>query len=106
MAPCALCEPENARRAILRRPKTGQAVCRECFYLVFETEVHNTIQRNALFRRGERVGVAASGGKGEQLDPLRCILCQLSILYCPARTESYLPITSKCNQIQLYLHIS
>ena len=64
MAPCALCEPANARRAILRRPKTAQAVCRECFFLAFETEVHLTIMRNKLFRRGERVGVAASGGKG------------------------------------------
>jgi cytoplasmic tRNA 2-thiolation protein 1 len=67
MAPCALCEPSSVRRAILRRPKTGQGVCRECFFLVFETEVHNTIMRHALFKRGEKVGVAASGGKGESV---------------------------------------
>lgn len=64
MAPCALCNPAAPRRAILRRPKTAQAVCRECFFLAFETEVHNTIARNRLFRRGEKVGIAASGGKG------------------------------------------
>ena len=64
MAPCALCNPSNPRRAILRRPKTAQAVCRECFYLAFETEVHHTIMRNSLFKRNEKVGVAASGGKG------------------------------------------
>ena len=67
MAPCALCTGDGSarRRAILKRSKTGQGVCRECFYLVFETEIHNTIVRNKLFRRGERVGIAASGGKGE-----------------------------------------
>lgn len=66
MAPCALCTSKDGlpRRAIVRRPKTAQAVCRECFFLAFETEVHNTIMANKLFRRGERVGVAASGGKG------------------------------------------
>ena len=70
MAPCALCDPTNPRRAILRRPKTAQAVCRECFFLAFETEVHLTIMRNKLFRQGERVGVAASGGKGVCCDAL------------------------------------
>lgn len=59
MAPCALCDA----RAILKRPKTGQPVCRSCFFKVFETEIHNTIVNSALFRRGERVGIAASGGK-------------------------------------------
>lgn len=94
--------PKGARRAILKRPKTGQAICRECFYLIFETEIHHTIlglghqERRRLeekrlkqikslkldedperedghhvraddgammFRPGERVAIAASGGK-------------------------------------------
>ncbi|SDA02976.1 BZ3500_MvSof-1268-A1-R1_Chr11-1g03245 [Microbotryum saponariae] len=78
MAPCALCPPGDAalpRRAILRRPKTLQPVCKECFFVVFETEIHHTIlgygqaERNdkgkgkALFKRGERVAIGASGGK-------------------------------------------
>ncbi|CAD6577478.1 MAG: nucleotidyltransferase [Cyphobasidiales sp. Tagirdzhanova-0007] len=63
MAPCALCDPHTPRRAILRRPKTAQAVCRECFFLVFETEIHNTIIRAKLFTKGQKVGIAASGGK-------------------------------------------
>ncbi|GAA94049.1 uncharacterized protein L969DRAFT_92981 [Mixia osmundae IAM 14324] len=72
MAPCALCmsrpeRPASPSRAILRRPKTGQAVCRDCFFLAFETEVHNTIlaanSGKGLFRAGERIGIAASGGK-------------------------------------------
>lgn len=57
---CALCD---ARRATLRRPKTGQQVCKECFFAAFEEEVHNTITQHRLFRPGDRVAVAASGGK-------------------------------------------
>ncbi|KAI9103152.1 cytoplasmic tRNA 2-thiolation protein 1-like protein [Phlyctochytrium arcticum] len=57
---CVLC---HEQRAVLRRPKTGQQICRSCFYLVFETEIHNTIQANALFKRGDKVAIAASGGK-------------------------------------------
>lgn len=58
---CALCDDA---RAILKRPKTGQQICKECFFYVFETEVHNTIQEAQLFKRGDRVAIGASGGKG------------------------------------------
>lgn len=50
-------------RAQLRRPRNGEAVCRECFFQAVEDELHATIIRENLFRRGERVAVAASGGK-------------------------------------------
>ncbi|KAI8457656.1 hypothetical protein BY996DRAFT_8685194 [Phakopsora pachyrhizi] len=94
MAPCELCPEQSARRAIIKRPKTGQAVCRECFYLIFETEIHNTIlglgtqeqsrvkrsdteplkisngevvntceKSSMMFSKGEKVAIAASGGK-------------------------------------------
>ncbi|MBW0475333.1 hypothetical protein O181_015048 [Austropuccinia psidii MF-1] len=100
MAPCALCPtfpnpPVKPRRAIIKRPKTGQAICRECFYLIFETEIHHTIlglgnqeklqfqddkrkrkscclsdhnnrddsPSSMMFNRGEKVAIAASGGK-------------------------------------------
>ncbi|RKP07129.1 hypothetical protein THASP1DRAFT_31062 [Thamnocephalis sphaerospora] len=58
--PCSICQRE---RAMLRRPKTLQRLCRSCFYAVFETEVHQTIQRHGLFKRGDRVAIGASGGK-------------------------------------------
>ena len=63
MAPrnCALCDTS---RAILKRPKTGQQICKECFFYVFETEVHNTITEAQLFNPGDRVAIGASGGKG------------------------------------------
>lgn len=49
---------------MLKRPKTGQQICRDCFFYVFETEVHNTITHTNLFKPGERVAIGASGGKG------------------------------------------
>ncbi|KAI7825930.1 cytoplasmic tRNA 2-thiolation protein 1 [Kickxella alabastrina] len=57
------CEICQQARAVLRRPKTAQRICKDCFYHVFETEVHNTIVDNKLFKRGDRVGIGASGGK-------------------------------------------
>ncbi|KOS14217.1 ctu1cytoplasmic trna adenylyltransferase [Malassezia pachydermatis] len=57
---CQLC---GTARAVLRRPKTGHMVCRECFFTVFETEVHHTITEAKLFQRGDRVAIGASGGK-------------------------------------------
>lgn len=61
---CALC---NDARAILKRPKTGQQICKECFFYVFETEVHNTITEASLFKPGDRVAIGASGGKGTHI---------------------------------------
>ena len=59
-----LCEsPGCTERALVRRPRTNQSLCRECFYLAFETEVHETIQAYKLFDRGDRVALCASGGK-------------------------------------------
>lgn len=46
-----------------QRPKTGDALCKECFYTAFENEIHCTIQQASLFKKGDRVAVAASGGK-------------------------------------------
>ena len=50
----------------MKRPKTGQQICRDCFFYVFETEVHNTITQSNLFNPGDRVAIGASGGKGTQ----------------------------------------
>lgn len=58
-----LCELCHCRKALLRRPKNLQKVCKLCFFHVFETEIHNTIVSNKLFHRGEKVAVGASGGK-------------------------------------------
>lgn len=62
-APKRLCNNCNEARAVLRRPKTLESMCRECFFKALEEEVHQTITSNSLFKRGERVALAASGGK-------------------------------------------
>jgi cytoplasmic tRNA 2-thiolation protein 1 len=45
------------------RPKDHSKICRTCFFTVFETEIHHTITSNALFHRGEKIAIGASGGK-------------------------------------------
>lgn len=50
-------------RATVKRPKTGHAVCKDCFFETFENEIHETITRGNLFKSGDYVAVAASGGK-------------------------------------------
>ncbi|KAI3460444.1 hypothetical protein Pfo_017107 [Paulownia fortunei] len=57
---CTIC---NARRAALKRPKTLEQICKECFYAVFEDEIHRVIVDNHLFKAGERIAIGASGGK-------------------------------------------
>lgn len=57
---CELC---HTARPVLKRPKTGQKLCKSCFYYVFETEIHNTVTESNLFYPGERVAIGASGGK-------------------------------------------
>jgi hypothetical protein len=61
MVLCSWCQKTNAA---LRRPKTGATICKECFYEQFELEVHQTITENKLFKAGDKVAIAASGGKG------------------------------------------
>jgi cytoplasmic tRNA 2-thiolation protein 1 len=65
-----LCELCSAEKALVRRPKTGQSVCRSCFYRVFEEEVHQTIISSNLFSPGEKVALAVSGGKGPSAEHL------------------------------------
>jgi cytoplasmic tRNA 2-thiolation protein 1 len=57
-----LCKSNCGNKAILKRPKTGDALCKECFFNAFELEIHETIVRSNLFQRGEKVAIAASGG--------------------------------------------
>lgn len=58
-----LCELCHCRKALIKRPKNLQKICKLCFYDVFETEIHNTIVSNKLFYPGEKVAIGASGGK-------------------------------------------
>lgn len=62
MAPqvCGLC---TEARAVIVRPKNQDKLCKACFISTFEEEIHETIQAFALFERGERIAIGASGGK-------------------------------------------
>ncbi|RYP47946.1 hypothetical protein DL768_006101 [Monosporascus sp. mg162] len=57
---CAICKTE---RALIKRPKNHQKICKGCFIRIFEDEVHHTITSSQLFSRGEKVAIGASGGK-------------------------------------------
>ncbi|KAI0836320.1 adenine nucleotide alpha hydrolases-like protein [Hypoxylon sp. FL0890] len=57
---CALCKTE---RALIKRPKNHQKLCKGCFIQIFEDEVHHTITSSQLFYPGEKVAIGASGGK-------------------------------------------
>lgn len=59
----AQCEHCNSQDASLKRPRNGMKVCKQCFFTLFETEIHETIATNHLFYPGEKVGIGASGGK-------------------------------------------
>jgi len=78
MAP-RLCGKCNVQKARLKRPKTHDLLCRECFFEVFEDEVHQTIVDNNLFKRGERVAIGASGGKDSTV--LAEVLTKLNAKY-------------------------
>ncbi|WP_456474758.1 TIGR00269 family protein [Candidatus Pyrohabitans sp.] len=59
MVSCSLCE----ERAIYVRRYSGQRFCRRHFTAYFERKVRQTLQRYRMLERGERIGVAVSGGK-------------------------------------------
>ena len=44
-----------------QRPKTGDKLCKSCFYWAFEEEIHHTITSAKLFEPGDFVAIAASG---------------------------------------------
>ena len=50
-------------KATLKRPKNRRKLCKDCFYQVFEQEIHETIVQNSLFKPGDKVAIGASGGK-------------------------------------------
>ena len=61
--PPLLCSAKCGKRAVLKRPKTGDALCKDCFFWAFETEIHSTIAKAKLFKKGDYVAIGASGGK-------------------------------------------
>lgn len=56
---CSTC----GAKAVLKRPRTGKLLCKECFFLSLEAEIHETVVSTKLFERGDKVALGASGGK-------------------------------------------
>jgi cytoplasmic tRNA 2-thiolation protein 1 len=54
-------------------------MCKECFFFVFEEEIHKTITDAKLFKTGEKIGIGASGGKDSTV--LAYVLKQLNERY-------------------------
>ncbi|CAG9862595.1 unnamed protein product [Phyllotreta striolata] len=57
------CSAKCGRNAVLKRPKTGDSLCKECFFEAFENEVHFTVTKAKLFKPNTTVAIGASGGK-------------------------------------------
>lgn len=57
------CEHCKIQKAVILRPKNKMKVCKECFYDLFEDEIHQLIINTNMFERGSKVGVGISGGK-------------------------------------------
>ena len=55
------------------------AVCHECFFIVFEEEIHHTIVSSKMFKEGEKIVMGASGGKDSTV--LMHIMCLLNERY-------------------------
>lgn len=70
---CANC---GTVRAALKRPRNGQLLCQDCFFQLFEDEVHQTIVAEGLFERGDVVACGASGGKDSTV--LMHLMCELN----------------------------
>jgi cytoplasmic tRNA 2-thiolation protein 1 len=57
------CQSCKSNKAFIVRPKTGNLICQGCFFEAFEDEIHYTITSCKLFEPGEKIAIAASGGK-------------------------------------------
>jgi cytoplasmic tRNA 2-thiolation protein 1 len=57
---CCKCTKE---RGIIKRPSDGLPYCKECFFIDFEARIHQTIIEGNILKPGNRVAIAASGGK-------------------------------------------
>lgn len=57
------CENCKIAKAILVRPKNKVKVCKECFYDLFEEEIHHLIVSTKMFKKYSKVGIGISGGK-------------------------------------------
>ena len=60
MESCTKCGKPNV---IIKRPASGQALCKDCFIESIEKKVKQTIKKENFLEKGDKVLVALSGGK-------------------------------------------
>lgn len=60
MQSCTKCGNPNV---IIKKPASGQALCKDCFIESIEKKVRQTIKKENFLERGDKVLVALSGGK-------------------------------------------
>ncbi|KAL0237531.1 hypothetical protein PCE1_000927 [Barthelona sp. PCE] len=61
--PPRLCEFCGKKKPAVKRIRTPSKVCSDCFILLFEEDVFNTVAKHNVFERGDVVGIGLSGGK-------------------------------------------
>lgn len=57
------CENCKKEKAMILRSKDKSKVCKNCFFSLFEDDIHNTITSSKMFTKGMTVGIGISGGK-------------------------------------------
>ncbi|HKT22488.1 MAG TPA: hypothetical protein VJR06_07775, partial [Nitrososphaerales archaeon] len=60
MVECSRC---GIKPSFYTRRYSGESLCAGCFKETIVDKVRRTISKHSMLRRGERVGVAVSGGK-------------------------------------------
>jgi len=54
----------GTRAIATKRSRQGHVLCKECFCLEIEEDVHQTIIDSHIFSPGDVVAIGVSGGKG------------------------------------------
>lgn len=73
------CENCKTAKAVIVRPRNKMKVCKDCFFELFETEIHDLIVSTKMFDKSSRVGIGISGGKDSTV--LAYVLSKLNKKY-------------------------
>ena len=57
---CDYCKINSPK---IKRAKNNYKSCLDCFYYNFEEEIHDTIMKEKLFNKNDKIILAISGGK-------------------------------------------
>ena len=75
-------------------------MCKDCFFVAFENEIHWTVVNGKIFTPGDKVAIGASGGKGLKNIKIMINSCLQSQFSFIITTNSYfLKITNKSGNL-------